>query len=433
MATNQGTRTRADPARHLRWLPRDASPAPRPDRCRRALRRRGRAGLLHRRRSRAAPRARGARRRPRAPARRRVDPRRPQGRAVPPGPRRDRCTSISSASTSTWRSTRPVSVELIGADDAPGVVDGGVLDQVTRELNVEALPNDIPETIEFDVSKMEINDTLHAVVARRAQRRHAARRPRGDDVSRPSRRRASTSRPRTPTRHRDRRPASSARARRDEDEGAADAEESGRRGRLRRRVAAVVQWLGGVGARRLAGRRARQPGRPLRRHAPQRRLPRRRAPSARALGPAEGRRRSSAACSRRAVRASAARASRCCCPQTYMNEAGRLRRPRARRAEGAARARARAPRRDRPAVRRHPHARRRRPGRPQRPEVAAAAASARPASRRVRIGVGRPDSTDPDIVAGYVLGRCAEPKAEVQDLVDRARDAAEALVLGDPV
>ena len=56
-----------------------------------------------------------------------------------------------------------------------------------------------------------------------------------------------------------------------------------------------------------------------------------------------------------------------------------------------------------------------------------------PGFSRVRIGVGRPDSTDPDIVAGYVLGRFTESKADVQDLVDRARDAAEALVLGDPV
>jgi len=56
-----------------------------------------------------------------------------------------------------------------------------------------------------------------------------------------------------------------------------------------------------------------------------------------------------------------------------------------------------------------------------------------PSFARVRIGVGRPDSTDPDIVAGYVLGRFTEPKADVQDLVDRARDAAESVVLGDPV
>lgn len=49
---------------------------------------------------------------------------------------------------------------------------------------------------------------------------------------------------------------------------------------------------------------------------------------------------------------------------------------------------------------------------------------------RVRIGVGRPDSTDPEIVASWVLGRFAEPAADVRDLVDRARDTAEDLVLG---
>jgi large subunit ribosomal protein L25 len=54
-----------------------------------------------------------------------------------------------------------VSVELTGADEAPGVVEGGVIDQITREVNVEALPNDIPETITYDVSTMEINDTVY--------------------------------------------------------------------------------------------------------------------------------------------------------------------------------------------------------------------------------------------------------------------------------
>lgn len=49
---------------------------------------------------------------------------------------------------------------------------------------------------------------------------------------------------------------------------------------------------------------------------------------------------------------------------------------------------------------------------------------------RVRIGVGRPDSTDPDIVAAWVLGRFSEPATEVRDLVGRARDIAEDLVLG---
>lgn len=49
---------------------------------------------------------------------------------------------------------------------------------------------------------------------------------------------------------------------------------------------------------------------------------------------------------------------------------------------------------------------------------------------RVRIGVGRPDSTDPEIVSSWVLGRFSEPAADVRDLVDRARDTAEDLVLG---
>ncbi len=53
-----------------------------------------------------------------------------------------------------------VVLELLGADHAPGVVNGGVLSQETRELNIEALPGDIPDVIQHDVSAMEINDTL---------------------------------------------------------------------------------------------------------------------------------------------------------------------------------------------------------------------------------------------------------------------------------
>ena len=52
---------------------------------------------------------------------------------------------------------------------------------------------------------------------------------------------------------------------------------------------------------------------------------------------------------------------------------------------------------------------------------------------RVRVGVGRPDSTDPDVVAAHVLGKWREPVAEVRELVERARDAAEAVVLGGAV
>jgi large subunit ribosomal protein L25 len=53
-----------------------------------------------------------------------------------------------------------VVLELVGGDDAPGVKAGGVLEQVTRELNIEALPNEIPDTIEHDVSGLEIGDTV---------------------------------------------------------------------------------------------------------------------------------------------------------------------------------------------------------------------------------------------------------------------------------
>jgi large subunit ribosomal protein L25 len=60
-----------------------------------------------------------------------------------------------------------VVLELTGVEDAPGVKAGGVLEQVTRELNIEALPNEIPDTIQHDVSALEIGDTitLEAVAA----------------------------------------------------------------------------------------------------------------------------------------------------------------------------------------------------------------------------------------------------------------------------
>jgi large subunit ribosomal protein L25 len=53
-----------------------------------------------------------------------------------------------------------VPVQLVGEELAPGVIEGGILEHVTRDLTIEALPNDIPETIEVDVSKME----MHAVL-----------------------------------------------------------------------------------------------------------------------------------------------------------------------------------------------------------------------------------------------------------------------------
>jgi large subunit ribosomal protein L25 len=52
-----------------------------------------------------------------------------------------------------------VTVELTGADRAPGVVEGGVLSQGAIELHIEALPGDIPDSIVFDVSGLEMNST----------------------------------------------------------------------------------------------------------------------------------------------------------------------------------------------------------------------------------------------------------------------------------
>lgn len=53
-----------------------------------------------------------------------------------------------------------VSVELEGAEEAPGISEGGVLEHVARELEIEALPTDIPDGITVDVSHMEILGTL---------------------------------------------------------------------------------------------------------------------------------------------------------------------------------------------------------------------------------------------------------------------------------
>jgi large subunit ribosomal protein L25 len=62
-----------------------------------------------------------------------------------------------------------VALELVGTEDAPGVKEGGVLDQVTRELTIEALPTDIPDAIRHDVSELVIGDTvtLDAITAPR--------------------------------------------------------------------------------------------------------------------------------------------------------------------------------------------------------------------------------------------------------------------------
>jgi large subunit ribosomal protein L25 len=53
-----------------------------------------------------------------------------------------------------------VTVQLHGGEDAPGVREGGVLSQPLRELNVQALPLEVPEHLDLDVSHMATGDTL---------------------------------------------------------------------------------------------------------------------------------------------------------------------------------------------------------------------------------------------------------------------------------
>jgi large subunit ribosomal protein L25 len=53
-----------------------------------------------------------------------------------------------------------VVIELLGGEDSPGVKQGGVLEQQTREVTVEALPTTIPDNLQHDISEMEMGDSL---------------------------------------------------------------------------------------------------------------------------------------------------------------------------------------------------------------------------------------------------------------------------------
>ncbi len=58
----------------------------------------------------------------------------------------------------------PVAIELIGVDHAVGTREGGILEQPLREVTVEALPTEIPDSIKYDVSAMKVNDTITLAV-----------------------------------------------------------------------------------------------------------------------------------------------------------------------------------------------------------------------------------------------------------------------------
>ena len=51
--------------------------------------------------------------------------------------------------------------------------------------------------------------------------------------------------------------------------------------------------------------------------------------------------------------------------------------------------------------------------------------------QRVRVGVGRPDTTDPEIVSAHVLGRFSEPKGDVAELIARAAEETERLLVDE--
>ena len=150
-------RERLGTARDEAPPPRGAHPrrAVRARQARRVLRRRARAQARAHRRCRPAfdPRRRDRRWREVA----RVDPQGVPGRQAARG-------TITHIDLHEVRLDRPitaaVSVHLMGGENAPGVKEGGVLSQPLREISVEALPLEVPEHIDLDVSNMGIGDTL---------------------------------------------------------------------------------------------------------------------------------------------------------------------------------------------------------------------------------------------------------------------------------
>lgn len=54
-----------------------------------------------------------------------------------------------------------VEVPVVVVGEAPGVKEGGVMEVVLRDLQVECLPDDIPDRHEIDVSQMAIGDAIH--------------------------------------------------------------------------------------------------------------------------------------------------------------------------------------------------------------------------------------------------------------------------------
>ncbi len=57
--------------------------------------------------------------------------------------------------------TIKVPVHLIGEEDAPGLVEGGILTQSINEIDITCLPKDLPEYLEINISELGLNESLH--------------------------------------------------------------------------------------------------------------------------------------------------------------------------------------------------------------------------------------------------------------------------------
>ena len=308
-----------------------------------------------------------------------------------------------------------VVLELVGADDAPGVDQGGVLSQETREVNIEALPGDIPDTITHDVSGMQINDTLTL---------SAVTVPAGitllDDLDETV---IATITPPTlePVvgRHRGR-DGARGRGRR-----ARRGRRRGRRGRRLRRVlgrvlklfsSTPVDWL-------IVGLGNPGPGYVETPHNVGFKVAEE---LARRWDLGKPKKKFNAELFEGRTRPGGPRVA-LLKPQTFMNEAGRAAGP----ARGSFKLDL-----DRVLVL---HDEIDLPFGDIRSRLGGGLAGhnglkslkrefGAPDFHRVRIGVGRPDSTDPEIVAAYVLGRWRQPTADVADLISRAAEEAERIV-----
>ena len=83
-------------------------------------------------------------------------------KAIQPNPVTDKIDHIDFMVISlTEKITVKVPVVLLHVEDAPGIKEGGSLDLVHREIEVECLPTQIPEKIEIETKAMKINDAVH--------------------------------------------------------------------------------------------------------------------------------------------------------------------------------------------------------------------------------------------------------------------------------